>query len=128
MNALCRTNSQLYPLLNVYLYRRDLTQSEGKRSLLWAAKRTDGLLIRESTSTAQWALDAGRHLDQIPECYHLALEVAARYGHVRLVELLLKIDGINPNLAYPLYYVDHDEDKFHAMSTIDTNILGTLRL
>ena len=98
VNTLCRTNSRLYRLLNIYLYRRDVTQSEGS-SLLWAAKRADGELIRESTSTAQWALDASRHFDQIPEFYHLALKIAARYGHARLVELLLKIDDINPNFA-----------------------------
>jgi hypothetical protein len=43
VNTLCRTNSQLYRLLNGYLYRRDLSQSEG-RSLLWAAEHAD---IRE---------------------------------------------------------------------------------
>jgi ankyrin repeat protein len=100
VNALCCTNSQLYRLLNEYLYRRDLTQSGG-RSLLWAAERADREpeLIRESTSTAQWALDASRHFDQIPECYQFALQIAAGCGHAPLVELLLKIDGINPNFA-----------------------------
>jgi len=96
VNALCRTNSQLYRLLNRYLYRRDITQSEG-RSLRWAAERADRLRIRESTSTAQWGLDACRHLNRIPDCCHLALQIAAVHGHWPLVELLLKIDGINPS-------------------------------
>ena len=97
INSLCLTNSQLYNLLNEYLYRRDITQSEGpSRSLLWAATSKE---LPLSSSTAQRALEAGRHLDPIPECYHDALQMAADEGHVGMVKLLLKVDGINPNFA-----------------------------
>lgn len=91
MNALCRTNSQIYYLLNGYLYRRDLTRSRCK-SLLWAA--SNGV-----EATAQQALAASGYLDPIPESYNTALYIAAVEGHAGLVELLLKIEGINPNIV-----------------------------
>lgn len=90
INALCRTNSQIYYLLNGYLYRRDLTRSRCE-SLLWAA--SNGV-----EATVQQALAAGGYLDPIPESYNTALYMAAMGGHAGLVELLLKIEGINPNI------------------------------
>ena len=91
MNALSRTNGQLYKLLNKHLYSRDL-RSRG-RSLLWAADN------HEVEATVQLALAVGRNLDFIPESYHIALQVAADKGHVRLVQLLLEVEGINPNFG-----------------------------
>jgi hypothetical protein len=55
--------------------------------------------LRESKvidTIIQRAVDAGQSFDPVPEIFHIALQVAAGLGHVRLVELLLKIDGIDP--------------------------------
>jgi uncharacterized protein len=92
LNALARTNSQIYQFLNKYLYRRDVTREMCKksRSLTWAIK--NGM-----EATAQWAADAGGHLDPIPESFQVALADAASQGDVSVVTILLKINGINPN-------------------------------
>ena len=39
----------------------------------------------------------GRHFNPVPESFHIALQVATDKGHVPIVELLLKVEGINPN-------------------------------
>jgi hypothetical protein len=72
INALARTNSQIYQFLNKYLYRRDVTRVMCKksRSLTWAIK--NGM-----EATAQWAVVAGGHLDPIPESFQVALADAA---------------------------------------------------
>ena len=44
--------------------------------------------------TLQWALSAGQHLNPLPQCYDCALVGAVDAGDVRLVELLLKVDGL----------------------------------
>ena len=88
INALSRTNSQLYGLLNKFLYSRDMRSQS--RSLLWAAK--NGV-----KATVQLALAAGGNLDFIPESYHIALQSAAIRGYIHLVQLLLEVEGINPN-------------------------------
>ncbi|KAN0068464.1 Ankyrin repeat-containing domain protein [Elaphomyces granulatus] len=72
-----------------HLYLHDVTRSLS-RSLTWAAE--NGL-----EGTFQWAVDASRDINPIPESFHIALQVAADRGHARLVELLLKLDDINPN-------------------------------
>jgi ankyrin repeat protein len=78
MNAFCHMISDLYSLL----HRRHLTKSSSK-SLLRGKNK--GIKV------------AGRHLDPVPERFHTALRVAVDQGNARLVELLLKVDGINPN-------------------------------
>jgi ankyrin repeat protein len=90
-NSLARTNSNVYYLLNESLYRRDLKRSQiSSMSLIWAiANGVEG--------TVQRAVDAGRCLNPIPENFHIALQVAAKQGHVRLVEILLNVNGINSN-------------------------------
>jgi hypothetical protein len=88
INALSCTNSQLYGLLNKFFYSRDMRSQS--RSLLWAAK--NGV-----KATVQLALAAGGNLDFIPESYHLALQAAAIRGYIHLVQLLLEVEGINPN-------------------------------
>jgi ankyrin repeat protein len=90
INALSRTNSQLYGLLNKFLYSRDMRSRS--RSLLWAAEN-------RVEATIQLALAAGRNLDFIPESYHTTLQAAAIGGYTRLVQLLLEVEGINPNFA-----------------------------
>ena len=100
MNALARTNSQIYWFLNKYLYRRDVTRGDNvesnwgddveSRSLAWAIKN-------EMEATAQWAVDAGGHLDPIPLSFYVALAEAAYQGSVSVVTVLLKINGIDPN-------------------------------
>ncbi|KAN0069193.1 Ankyrin repeat-containing domain protein [Elaphomyces granulatus] len=99
MNALCRTNRQIYNFLNGYLYRRDLTRWSCEwecRSLHWAVCK--GV---EAQATVQQAIAAGQRLDPIPErmhdIYKYTLLCAAAGGHTRLVELLLKVEGIDPN-------------------------------
>jgi ankyrin repeat protein len=103
INALCRTNRQIYGFLNGYLYRRDMTRCWPwlpSRSLSWAVRKGE-----EAQGTVQQAIAVGRHLDPIPEriyeIYHLALLDSAAQGHTRLVELLLNVEGVNPNYADP---------------------------
>src|SRR6267378_6640824 len=102
INALCRTNRQIYDFLNGYLYRRDMTRCWPWlcRSLPWAVRKGE-----EAQGTVQQAIAAGRHLDLIPECiyeiYHLTLLDSAAKGHTRLVELLLNVEGVNPNCVDP---------------------------
>ncbi|KAN0068565.1 Ankyrin repeat-containing domain protein [Elaphomyces granulatus] len=98
MNALCRTNRQIYDYLNRYLYRRDLTRLVC-RSLSWARKNCQGVEVQ---ATVQQAIAAGRHLDHIPaKQYGSICDDAAFYGHTGIVELLLN-EGINCNLDYAL--------------------------
>ncbi|KAN0074316.1 Ankyrin repeat-containing domain protein [Elaphomyces granulatus] len=88
-NALACTNRGLHNLLNEGLYCRDVTQHPSK-SLIWAAE--NGV-----EGTIQWAIDAAQKFNLISESFHIALQVAARRGHVPIVELLLKVHGIDPN-------------------------------
>ena len=88
-NTLAYTNSQLYHLLNRLLYRRDIVKLRSK-SLTWATR--NGV-----EGTVQHAINAGQHFTQIPRSFNIALQIAADRGHVRLVELLLQVDGIKPN-------------------------------
>jgi hypothetical protein len=97
MNALCCTNRQIYDYLNGYLYRRDLTRLVC-RSLSWA-RNNWGV---EAQATVQQAIAAGRHLDHIPaKQYGSILNTAAFYGHPGTVELLLN-EGINCDLDYAI--------------------------
>ncbi|KAN0068547.1 Ankyrin repeat-containing domain protein [Elaphomyces granulatus] len=92
VNALCQTHHQVHDLLNVPLYRRDLTRPQS-RSLLWGI--SNGV-----KGTVQRAVDAAsRFWDPIPEAYNIALQAAAKKGHVDMVELLLKVDGIDSNFG-----------------------------
>ncbi|KAN0071096.1 Ankyrin repeat-containing domain protein [Elaphomyces granulatus] len=91
VNALTCTNRDVYNLLNNSLYCRDLTQSDSQsRSLTWGAE--NGV-----QGTIQRAVDAAKRFNPIPESFHIALQVAAKRGHVPIVELLLKVHGIDPN-------------------------------
>jgi ankyrin repeat protein len=90
MNALARTNSQVYHLLNPLLYRRDITKPESK-SLIWGAEYgVEG--------TIQQAIDAGQNLTPISKSFQTALQVAidSHQEYARLVELFLQVDDINP--------------------------------
>src|ERR1700722_4421406 len=93
MNALACTNKNAYNLFNDRLYYRDLTQSESS-SLTWAAE--NGV-----EGTIQRAIDvvAIQNLNPLPISFLIAIQVAARRGHVPIVELLLKVHGndIDPN-------------------------------
>ncbi|KAN0072962.1 Ankyrin repeat-containing domain protein [Elaphomyces granulatus] len=89
-NALARTHSQIHELVNERLYFRDVTESPTSRSLTWATQ--NGL-----EATFQRAVDACRYSNPIPKSFHAVLQVAAEKGHVHLVKLLLKLDGIDPN-------------------------------
>ncbi|KAN0080541.1 Ankyrin repeat-containing domain protein [Elaphomyces granulatus] len=80
MNALLRTNRRMEVLLKKYLYRHDVTKSQ--------------------KATFRQAISAGRHFKllhpshPIPGSFHIALQEA---GYEHFVEMLLKLDGINPN-------------------------------
>ena len=64
MNALAYTNSQMYQLLNKYLYCRDVTRAWTlSRSLAWATK--NGV-----EATVQRAVGAARHLSNPTELLH----------------------------------------------------------
>ncbi|KAN0074329.1 Ankyrin repeat-containing domain protein [Elaphomyces granulatus] len=90
-NALACTNRGLHNLLNEGLYCWDVTQRlSNNKSLIWAAK--NGV-----EGTIQWAVDAAQKFNLISESFHIALQIAARRGHVHIVELLLKVHGIDPN-------------------------------
>jgi ankyrin repeat protein len=58
-------------------------------------------------STIQRVLDvSSRYFNLIPESFDIALQIAADRGHLHIVELLLKVDGININFrggALPLF-------------------------
>ena len=51
----------------------------------------------EMESTVQRAVNAGRHLDPIPQSFDIALAEAASQGVVSIVKVLMKINGIDPN-------------------------------
>ncbi|KAN0068678.1 Ankyrin repeat-containing domain protein [Elaphomyces granulatus] len=135
-NALCRTNGEIHDFLSYYLYYRDLTRSAGSgRSLLWAASKL-GIPRSTRKSTTQRALHAGRSLKLIPDSYYDALQFAADGGHACLVELLLEVDGINPNFAGKAFHESPPlvlaADKGHsdivklllAATNIDPNVRG----
>jgi ankyrin repeat protein len=101
-NALARTNSQIYTFLNRYLYLRDVTESHGSRSLTWAVE--NGLEAITASNTVQCVVDASRYLNpmhttRLLDNFHIALRNAAGRGYAHLVERLLKVNGINPNLG-----------------------------
>src|ERR1700740_3445304 len=85
-NAFACTNRGLHNLLNKGLYCWDMTQTLS-RSLIWGAE--NGV-----EGTIQWAVDAAPKFNP---WFHIALQIAAQRGHVPVVKLLLKVDGIDPN-------------------------------
>ncbi|KAN0074395.1 Ankyrin repeat-containing domain protein [Elaphomyces granulatus] len=92
-NALACTNRGLHNLLNEGLYYWDVTQPES-RSLIWGA--TNGV-----EGTIQWAVDAAQKLNLFSESFYTALLIAAKKGHVPIVELLLKVfNNIDPNYLW----------------------------
>ncbi|KAN0066683.1 Ankyrin repeat-containing domain protein [Elaphomyces granulatus] len=120
MNALACTNKNAYNLLNDSLYYRDLTQSESRltqsksRSLTWAAKNGLEVTIQSESRSLTWATENGvegtiqraievvaiQNLNPPPRSFILAIQVAARRGHVPIVELLLKVHNIDPNYLW----------------------------
>ena len=95
INTLASTNSQVYNFLNNHLYRGDVTRPRSK-SLHWAAELgVEG--------TIKQAIYAGGHFNPIPQSFHTALQLAAYYGHVHGVELLLKVENINLNYRGGLF-------------------------
>jgi ankyrin repeat protein len=91
MNALACTNKYVHNLLNELLYRRDVIKSPSRSLTLGARNGVKG--------TIQWAVDASQNFNLTPESFHIALQVAAKKGHVPIVELLLKVHGIDPNFV-----------------------------
>jgi ankyrin repeat protein len=109
INALARTHSQMYKLLNIrHLYLRDVTNrfsTSSSRSLLWAIERCQEATARENI--VRLAVEAGRYFKPIPENiravhenYQLALGRAVVRGDAHVVVRLLEANGINPNIMY----------------------------
>ncbi|KAN0068712.1 Ankyrin repeat-containing domain protein [Elaphomyces granulatus] len=97
LNALTQAHHRMHQLLNDRLYRRDVIKPHS-RSLDWATWATS--TSREATArkdTVLCAIEAGRHLKQVPDSFHTALAVAASQGYADIVEALLTLDGIDPN-------------------------------
>jgi ankyrin repeat protein len=88
-NALACTNRGVHNLLNEGLYYWDVTQPLS-RSLIWGTE--NGM-----EGTIQWAVDAAQKFNLIPKSFHIALQIAAKQGHVPIVDLLLKVHGIDTN-------------------------------
>jgi hypothetical protein len=81
MNALARTNSQMYNLLNIYLYRRDVTKPWSSRSLTWVGLGVEAI----GNNTVQWVLDACQYLNILKiGNFHVALQTAADRGYIYL--------------------------------------------
>ena len=80
INALARTNSQMYGLLNEFLYLRDVTRRPWSLSgsLTWVLET--GVEADIYTNTVEWAIYACRNLNPIPENFHGALQEAAKRG------------------------------------------------
>ncbi|KAN0069335.1 Ankyrin repeat-containing domain protein [Elaphomyces granulatus] len=127
MNALCRTNRQIYDFLNGYLYRRDLTRRECKSLFFWSKIEIRGGRVDPLAGTVQQAIAAGRHLDPIPKHYSDALECAWMMRHTGLFELLLR-EGINCDLDHFLsravFYCRADFVKLLlAVPNVDPNVM-----
>ena len=90
VNALARTHSQMYKLLNEHLYLRDMINPNETRSLAWALRED----ATTNKNTIQWALYAVRHLKSMPanlhHIIHVALGRAAAEGYADLVERFLR--------------------------------------
>jgi ankyrin repeat protein len=67
------SNRDVQGLLNEYCW--EVTQHESRWSLTWGAK------------------------NGVPKIFHIALQVAAKRGHMPIFKLLLKLDGIYPNFG-----------------------------
>jgi ankyrin repeat protein len=67
--------------------------------LVWAASNPWDIPESTRKSTTQLALHAGRSLKSIPDSYYDALQWAIINSRAFLVELLLKVDGIDPNFS-----------------------------
>ena len=85
-NALACTNRDVHNLLNEGLYRWDVTQPPSK-SLIWGAE--NGV-----EGTIQWAVDAAQKFNLISESFHIALQIAAKRGHVPIVELHSTLESL----------------------------------
>jgi len=91
VGTLARTNIHLHRLLDEYLYRRNV--------LLFGASSFHWAVAQGRVDTARKAISAGadvnRGKDDSPDLQPLIL--AAKLGHVPLLELLLATPGINVN-------------------------------
>ncbi|OJJ67892.1 hypothetical protein ASPBRDRAFT_134355, partial [Aspergillus brasiliensis CBS 101740] len=104
LNNFAKSNTHLYQVVNPYLYRYDLEYCDGK-TLTTAA--TLGQEARARLSLAAANKPSLRHIIQ------KALILAAQHGHKALVELLVSVEGIDPDLPdeckrAPLYYAAHE--------------------
>ena len=123
INALSCTNGQIYHFLNPHLYRRDVTKSDGK-SLTWSTRHgVEGTLRSALAATQhldsipesfQTTLQLAAKIGQVPHVKILlnvdgvdpnygdgsAIHSAIQWGHSEIVELLLAVANINPNVRY----------------------------
>ncbi|KAN0068675.1 Ankyrin repeat-containing domain protein [Elaphomyces granulatus] len=89
MNALVRTNKDAHSLLNETLYRQAMIRWD--TITRWTSWDTTNK--SHNMSLLRWAAENG-----VIVSFHIALQVATVKGHVPIVELLLKVEGINPNI------------------------------
>ncbi|KAN0066670.1 Ankyrin repeat-containing domain protein [Elaphomyces granulatus] len=122
MNTLVRTNKDAHSLLNETLYQRAMTRWDMMtraaengdvgtiQQVVHAAHQqamtrrdTTNILTRAAEIVIQRVVHAatGRHFNPVPASFYIALQVALQVAtakeHVPIVELLLKVEGINPN-------------------------------
>jgi len=95
LNALAQANRHMHKLLNGRLYHRDVIKPHStSRSLAWASTSMKATARKD---TVMCAIEASRHLKQVPDNFQTALAQAAERGYAHIVEALLTLDGINPN-------------------------------
>jgi ankyrin repeat protein len=100
LNALIQAHRHMHQLLNGCLYRRDVIKPYStSRSLAWATWDSTSSEATARKDTVLCAIEAGRHLKQVPDNFHTALALAASDGYAHIVKALLTLDGINPNFG-----------------------------
>src|SRR5467141_340217 len=79
LNDLAQAHRHMHKLLNERLYRRDVIKPHSNsRSLAWALTSMKATARKD---TVLCAIEAGRHLKQVPENFHTALAKAAAQGY-----------------------------------------------
>ncbi|CAI7579925.1 unnamed protein product [Penicillium pancosmium] len=122
INNLTSVNSQLYELLNKYLYHYNVHQC-GSSGMLWAAENGQ-------EATARKLLREGANPQVETTSNETPLHLAARNGHERLVQLFLCLKNADPDVKdiqqhIPLMWAarnGHDGVVNMLIRTKNTNI------
>ncbi|KAJ5197845.1 uncharacterized protein N7498_006962 [Penicillium cinerascens] len=94
LSALARTNSLFYNLLNSHLYERDVTR-DNATALSWAA-------TFNHTKTGLKSIEAGADVQSFTDFDPrikgtTPLMLAAYHGSIEMLQVLLKLEDVNPN-------------------------------